>query len=828
MPSTTLILALPLAQMSPIAMGLWAIGGAMAVAAAVPVVIHLINLLRHRRVKWAAMDFLLAAFKKHRNWVRLKQLLLLLLRMAALAVAVAMLARVKLPSAWTSFFGGDVTHHIVLLDDSYSMAEMVGGETAYDVAKRAIAKLAKAASRQDSAQRFTLIRFSRASLAAGERAARVEPTDKTKESKENGDASSGLNTALLDLSNEAVDLDFDRRLEEFFRQAEVTELSLGPQPAVRLARQVMAAGENGRRVVYLVSDFRRRDWTNTAEIESELNEMERGGAEIHLVRCTSEQKPNLAITALTPSQRTKAAGVPLYVDIEVTNHGPTPARDVPLKIVSRYYDPTKEELRNAGKLKGETDEAPVEMVERLAPGETVRRRAQVYFPGPGKHVVEVALPDDAVMADNRRYCAIDFPAYVPVLLIEGDTTERFNDSYFLEAALKPTMERTMTGARPEVHDPSFLRNQPLDVLKSFQSIYILNVDRLDEQAVNNLKAYLTAGGGVGFFLGPMSDPKFYTGLYDDGQGLFPAPLEREDTLPPAVDISTPDLTAEDHPIFESLSGPANPYLVEVTVSRFFKTLDGWEPPPDANVEILARLRNRKPLSLEKRFGEGRCVAFLAPLTPGWSNWAVHPSSLPIFLQLQDYLGAPRSPEEQRLVGTPITVTLDAERFREAISFFTPGALHTAYSRVGKVAHKRPGDLPLLDVSLGRGGDGEEGGDAGGRSGQTDKSGIYEAWPVTKKGKAKVRRFALNVDPREGATDLIAPDTLQQSLDPLLVEIHLAGEIEELLGEDDYFDNRRWRSAMLAALAVFLIIEQFLAYSASYHPAKLGARTKAAA
>ena len=45
--------------------------------AGVPVLIHLINLLRHRRVQWAAMEFLLASQKRNRTRVLLKQLLLL-------------------------------------------------------------------------------------------------------------------------------------------------------------------------------------------------------------------------------------------------------------------------------------------------------------------------------------------------------------------------------------------------------------------------------------------------------------------------------------------------------------------------------------------------------------------------------------------------------------------------------------------------------------------------------------------------------------------------------------------------------------------------------
>ena len=90
---------------------------------ALPVLIHLINLLRHRRVHWAAMDFLLESQKKNQNWIRLKQILLLLARVAAVAVIVLMLAGPLLPDAWSDLFGGSTTHHVVILDDSASMRE---------------------------------------------------------------------------------------------------------------------------------------------------------------------------------------------------------------------------------------------------------------------------------------------------------------------------------------------------------------------------------------------------------------------------------------------------------------------------------------------------------------------------------------------------------------------------------------------------------------------------------------------------------------------------------------------------------------------------------
>ena len=53
---------------------------------ALPLVIHLINLRRHRRVEWAAMSFLLESQKRNKKWILLQQLLLLLLRTSAVAL----------------------------------------------------------------------------------------------------------------------------------------------------------------------------------------------------------------------------------------------------------------------------------------------------------------------------------------------------------------------------------------------------------------------------------------------------------------------------------------------------------------------------------------------------------------------------------------------------------------------------------------------------------------------------------------------------------------------------------------------------------------------
>ena len=111
-----------------------------------PLLIHLINLVRHRRTQWAAMEFLLESYRKHRRWVWLKQAQLIASRMLAVAIAVAMLAQWISGSRWLSLMGQTTVHHYVILDDSASMGDMASNGSAYQAAMGALQSIASNAT----------------------------------------------------------------------------------------------------------------------------------------------------------------------------------------------------------------------------------------------------------------------------------------------------------------------------------------------------------------------------------------------------------------------------------------------------------------------------------------------------------------------------------------------------------------------------------------------------------------------------------------------------------------------------------------------------------
>src|SRR5688572_14743149 len=95
-----------------------AVAGALV---SVPIIIHLINRMRFKRIRWAAMEFLLKAQKRKRKRLIIEQLLLLFLR--CLLVALIGLLVSRLVSTAFANLGGKPNLHVVLLDDTIGMQE---------------------------------------------------------------------------------------------------------------------------------------------------------------------------------------------------------------------------------------------------------------------------------------------------------------------------------------------------------------------------------------------------------------------------------------------------------------------------------------------------------------------------------------------------------------------------------------------------------------------------------------------------------------------------------------------------------------------------------
>ncbi|MCE9548467.1 MAG: VWA domain-containing protein [Planctomycetia bacterium] len=109
-----------------------------AVAACVPIVLHLINRRRVRVIHWAAMDFLRVSVQRSRRLLQLRDLLLMLLRAAALLLFGLALARPYIALKSADLAGNQPLHAVLLLDNSLSMSyQQPGGTLLADAKQRA-------------------------------------------------------------------------------------------------------------------------------------------------------------------------------------------------------------------------------------------------------------------------------------------------------------------------------------------------------------------------------------------------------------------------------------------------------------------------------------------------------------------------------------------------------------------------------------------------------------------------------------------------------------------------------------------------------------------
>lgn len=711
-----------------------------------PVLIHLINLVRQRRVRWAAMEFLLQSQRKNSSWIRLKEMLLLLARLAALAAVVLMLARPEFSGGPRFDLGGRRLQHVVLLDDSLSMSDRGSGAPAFSRAKTVVAKIGEAAQRDPRSQTLSVIRYSRAAVAG-------QPPD---------------------LNREPVNAQLLPRIDQALREAAPTELAVGPLPALRAIDRLLADAPGSPRVVYLVSDFRRHDWTSPGETADVLRSLADEGTTLRFVQCVDRPHGNLAITALAPEGHVRAAGVPLPMQVSVRNFGDDAVRDLSLVVEEDGQSRT-----------------PVTFDE-IGPGREERRIFKAYFATPGDHSVTVRVPAssvalDAVPLDNARYCAVDMPVNLPVLIIDADPAALHGR--YLALTMAPGGDVRL-GIEPTVERPSALNTAQL---ANYRIVYLANVDRLDDVAVQNLEAFVARGGSVVVFLTEISDVNFFNQrFYRDGQGLFPLPLAGAtdllvDRLEPGADI----LVSADHPIFRRFTGQGTRDLASVHVDRFVAARKDWTPSPDSGTRVIARLRTGAPLIVDRSQGSGRIVVVLTSAAPAWNNWAKFASFVNMMLEMHSYL-LPGTVET--VVGAPLRIVADGDLYQPQARVVSPG-----------------GSAPTVVVLKAA-----SGGDTlAGTVDATPHAGIYTA-TLAKKGRRETvdHLYAVNVNTTESDLDVVDRGQLEAELPDVPFEFQSDAQFSQATGDKA---DSPWIDALLYLLIALLVGEQILAYFVSYHP-----------
>ncbi len=491
---------------------------------ATPIIIHLINRMRFRRVKWAAMEFLLKAQKKMRRKKILEQLLLLLLRCLLVFLAGLLFAR---------FLGFDPLNgketrpvlHVVVLDDTPSMADT--GEAgapgdAFSIAKTQITeKIMKSAAKATTPQRLRIIRLS-------------DQTDILNNGPDQDKDPELINSKLIET------------VQGLLAPERPATIRVGLPVGLKKAKAFLDKnpGSDVSKVVHVVSDMRSIDWTVDGDaISQAMKELTDAGAKIHLIDVatpyrTKERKTpvfsdNVGIVELKPRNRVAAVNQDVSFDIRVKNFGNTDLKNVMVELF----------LNGQGNLITTLNFETLPANQEMIKGFQVRfnQAATKEDPLARFNVVSAVLKNtgaDAIASDNVRHAVVEVREKLSALVITrhrdkpnevDDSNDKNGESYYL----RNLFEQKFTDLNWVAATPDALVKQDL---REYSSIFLLNVPSLTDAETTQLERYIQDGGGVGVFLGDRVTPEAYTKtLYRGGSGFFPFPFQKFND-PPSKEV----------------------------------------------------------------------------------------------------------------------------------------------------------------------------------------------------------------------------------------------------------------------------------------------------
>jgi hypothetical protein len=453
------------------------------VAAAGPILIHLLNRQRYRVVQWAAMDFLRQAIRRNRRILRLRDLLLLALRtLCVLAFGLA-LAQPYRQAATAVLDLNQPVHAVLIVDNSLSMSYQQLEGTLLDEAKQQAEKYIE---RLPQGSRFSILPLCGSDAEFGRGAYRTK--EDAIEAVRSIRAVDRQATALaaIDLAKEAC-----RRV------------------TVPAAKQIV-----------LLSDQQASNW----QAESLGEDLKQLPSPMQIVRIGPEVWENAWVADVQIQDGLADLNVPAVFLATIRYDGATPRHDVQVTL--------------------SVDGAPVATHSvTLQPGQASEVRFPPYHldvtAQPGKPTLvtaEVAIPHDQLAGDDQRVLVVPVVSSLPVVFVdqlgpdEDVKRGRYGETYRLRHLLAPEA----AGGRKQA-ELIQVKHVTIDKLQA-QGRELLEDARLVVVAgaaspgatVPLLREYVQQGGTVLVAAGASFDPvAWQEAAWQDGLGILPAPLKPE-------------------------------------------------------------------------------------------------------------------------------------------------------------------------------------------------------------------------------------------------------------------------------------------------------------
>ncbi len=569
--------------------------------AGLPILIHLFNRRRAVRVRLPTVELLRRSQKKLARGLRLKQLLLLALRVAIFVLLPLALARPFRSAGNDAVADARLpTATVIIVDDSASMT----------------------APGQRGATRFE-----DAVLAATERIEALRAWDQVAVVfAGGGDARTGA--ALSDQHRAAIE-----RLEA--REPGGARSELGEGFAV--ARALFATSRLPARRTVVFSDHAAEAWASVGAPDVA------GLGELVLIDVGDESPRNVSVEGVRAASAPEGGVGTWQIEADIRCAGACDEADVPVSLV---VDGT---------------EVATTLVR---PGQSVATAVFTHTLGEveGAVPIEVRVRDgQGAAADDSGWALVSRDAAARVLLVNGDARSvQFNDElYFAERALEAPSPERRPRVLSTVERPAVGRAE----LDGVDVVVLANVGALDAPDVGRLVEFVEGGGGVLFTVGDRVDPMPFNAAFAPLLPR-PLRDLRQLARPgdPDLGLRATRLGAVDamHPIFRVFSAPGGETLQSGVVWEYALV----ESRAVADERVLASFADGAPALVERRIGSGSALLWLSSIDLAWTDLPLRTAYLPLLHRIVDHLarrGAPSAAAEVGVAHTLDVSVYGAER-----------------------------------------------------------------------------------------------------------------------------------------------------------------------
>jgi hypothetical protein len=547
------------------------------VGAIVPIVIHLLNRTRDPVIEWGAMQFLELG-RQARRRMRLNELLLMLARMALLALVALALARPYWSRrahagevAGAARFASPPRDLVLVIDGSDSMERASGTTTLRALAVAWSRRLVSDCRPGDSV----------AVLIAGNRVRELVAPPSFDTSR--------VNTALASVRFAHGSSDIPAALVEACR---ILERTSNP------VREIVLITDNQR---HAWRPGERARWALVRELARRLPVAPRIWS-ISPGATDASELPNAALAPLAVSRAIVPARLPIEVSTTVVNFGPGPmVRTAELLVDAQVVPGT---AQTVGPIPS-GGSAPITFRTALAEA--------------GAHVLTARLAGarDALPGDDESSRPVEVALALPVLLVNGEpgVEPLTGETDFLRAALAPLGDET-----PQVSARVVTASElSAASLKGQHAVVLANVDRLSSAQELALRSFVEAGGGLLVAPGDRTDPAAHGGI-----AWMPARLgELKGSARDRKTIAHPDPRTFTGALLGQFARGEKPALGEADFFAYRLLA------PVAGASVVARLGTGDPWVVERPSGRGRVLVLATAVDAEAGTLPVNPDFVPL-------------------------------------------------------------------------------------------------------------------------------------------------------------------------------------------------------